>query len=250
MRNLRNIPILSHHNPQEKILYFRAGHSPNDIVDHLNNHSCNDFAMCNDGYGKNKNSRRLICRRGRVARTSKGTTKMSATQLPTSHDEKCTFSFTINRDVHLDRWYVRQHNKHCWAHWGHPCQPRELQYDRIRDIPEETLETAKALLSQLIPYSIVGQYIETEAGATLTPGSLAWLRQTVLEENYSDGSDKNQSTAQKLILILDSTEGMAYVTYTGKPLQHFCRNNRMALFMRMLRTYYKSFRIHNASYLN
>ena len=85
MRNLRNKPILSHHNPQEKILYFQAGHSPNDIVDHLNNNSCNDFTMCNDGYGKNKNSRRLICRRGRLARTSKGTTKMSATQLPTSH---------------------------------------------------------------------------------------------------------------------------------------------------------------------
>ena len=124
---------------------------------------------------------------------------MSATQLPTSHDEKCTFSFTINRDVHLDQWYVRQQNKHCWAHWGHPCQPRELQYDIIRDVPEETLETAKALLSQLIPYSIVGQYIETEAGATLTPGSLAQLRQTVLEEKHSDGGDKNQSTAQKLI---------------------------------------------------
>jgi len=107
--------------------------------------------------------------------------------------------------LYLDRWYVHQHNKHCWAHCGHPCLPRELQYDRIRDVPEETLETAKALLSQLIPYSIVGQYIETEAGATLTPGSLAWLRQTVLEENYSDGGDKNQSTAQKLISILDST---------------------------------------------
>jgi hypothetical protein len=78
-------PILSHHNPQEKILYFQAGHSPNDIVDHLNKNSCHDFTMCNDGYGKNKNSRRLICRCGRLARTSKGTTKMSATQLPTSH---------------------------------------------------------------------------------------------------------------------------------------------------------------------
>jgi hypothetical protein len=34
-----------------------------------------------------------------------------------------------------------------------------------------------------------------------------------LEEKHSDGGDKNQSTAQKLISILDSTEGMAYVTY-------------------------------------
>jgi hypothetical protein len=81
---------------------------------------------------------------------------MSATQFPTSHDEERTFSFTINRDIDLDRWYASQHNNHCWAHRGHPRLPRELQYDRTRDVPEETLETAKALLSELIHYSIVG----------------------------------------------------------------------------------------------
>jgi hypothetical protein len=153
---------------------------------------------------------------------------MSATQLPTSHDEKCTFSFTINRDIDLDRWYVCQHNNHYWAHRGHPRLPCELQYDRICDVPEETLETAKALLSQLIPYSIVGQYIETEAGATLTPGSLAWLCHTVFVEKHAGEGDKNQSTAQKMISILDSTEGMAYVTYTGKPFHLFCGNKHTA----------------------
>ena len=114
-----------------------------------------------DGYGGNINSRRLICRRGRLAKRSVGAVKMSATQLPTSADEKCTFSFTTYRDVDLDRWYVRQYNSHCWAHQGHPRLPRQLQYDTIQQVREETLETAKELLSQLIPYSVVCQYIET-----------------------------------------------------------------------------------------
>jgi hypothetical protein len=130
---------------QEKFLYFKAGLSPNNIVLLLNNNSCHDFMMCNDGYGGNKNSRSLICRRGHLAKRSVGSVKMSATQLPTSADEKCTFYLTINWDVDLDRWYVRQYNSHCWAHWGHPRLPHELQYDTIQQVPEETLETAKEL---------------------------------------------------------------------------------------------------------
>jgi hypothetical protein len=82
------------------------------------------------------------------------------------------------------------------------------------------MDTDKELLSQLIPYSIVGQYIETEAGATLTPGSLAWLRQTVLRDKHEDWGTTTGTAAQKLINILDNMEGMAYVTYTGEHVSH------------------------------
>jgi hypothetical protein len=198
---------------QEKFQYFKASLSPSNIVLLLNNNSCHDFTMCNYGYVGNKNSRRLICRQGHLAKRSVGAAKMSATQLPTSADEKCTSSFTLITGMLT--WYVCQYNSHYWAHRGHPCLPCELQYDTIPQIPKETLEIAKELLSQLIPYSVVGQYIETEAGATLTPGSLAWLRQTVLRDKHGDGGATNGTTAQKLINVLDSTKGMAYVTYTG-----------------------------------
>jgi hypothetical protein len=93
---------------QEKFQYFKASLSPSNIVLLLNNNSCHDFTMCNYGYVGNKNSRRLICRQGHLAKRSVGAAKMSATQLPTSADEKCTFSFTINRDDDLVCLSIKQ----------------------------------------------------------------------------------------------------------------------------------------------
>jgi hypothetical protein len=92
-------------------------------------------------YGKNKYSRRIICTRGRLARKSEGSTEKTSTQLPTAPDEKCTFSFTINRDEDLDRWYICQYNSHCWNHRGHPRIPSELPHDTGRHVPEEEMES-------------------------------------------------------------------------------------------------------------
>jgi hypothetical protein len=136
--------------------------------------------------------------------------------LPTTACETCKFSFTINKDPDLQRWYIRKNNNNCWSHCGHTRLPRELQYDTVRQVPEETLKTAQDLLSQLIPVSIVGQYIETESGNKLSEGSLKALRSTVLKHKHGTTSNSSESTALKLINILDNTAGMSYVTYTGE----------------------------------
>jgi hypothetical protein len=177
----------------------------------MNKGPCTDFQLRVGKYGKNQNSRRINCLRGRATRTSRGSKeKTSTTQLPTTASETCKFSFTINKDPDLQRWYIRKNNNNCWIHCGHTRLPRDLQYDTVRQVPEDTLKTAQDLLSQLIPVSIVGQYIETE--------SLKALRFTVLKNKHGTSINSNESTAVKLINILENTAGMSYVTYTGETI--------------------------------
>ena len=202
----------------EQRLYFADQLDPVSIVQDLNSGPCTEFQLRVGKTGKNKDSRRLTCHRGRTSRKARGSNTKTTTDLPTSEDEKCSFSFTINRDRELDRWFIRKSNNHCWEHCGHIRVHRDLQYDTIRQVPLETLETAQALLHRLIPPSIIGQYIEHECNKTLSSNSLKWLRYTVLREKHAGKGDANESTAQKLINMLENTKGMAYVTYTGKAL--------------------------------
>ena len=160
----------------EQRLYFADQLDPVAIVNELNTGPCTDFQLRVGKYGKNKDSRKLLCHRGRQSRKARGSNTKTSTVLPTSKDEQCSFSFTINRDTTLDRWFIRKSNNHCWEHCGHIRVHRDLQYDTIRQVPKDTLETAQSLINCLIPPSIVGPYIEHDSGKTLSVNSLNWLR--------------------------------------------------------------------------
>jgi hypothetical protein len=61
----------------------------------------------------------------------------------------------------------------------------------------------------------VGKYIETVSGKYLSEGSIDHLRKLVLDKKHDVAKDSDDTTAQKLLRLLERTPGMSYVTYTG-----------------------------------
>lgn len=185
--------------------YLNAEHGP-----------CTDFQLRAGSTGKNKSARRIKCRQGRVGNQSIATQHATTTSLPTCTADTCPFAFTVYHDTELDQWYFRQNSGKCWRHIGHPPVPREMQYDSIRYVPEDTLKTAQDLLMQLIPPSIVTRYIETASGKSLSDSSINHLRKLVLDKKHGVSQGSDETTAEKLLKILEETPGMSYITYTGK----------------------------------
>jgi hypothetical protein len=209
-------------------MYLPAGLDPKAIINYLSSDPgpCTDFQIRVGNSGGNKNSRRIKCRQGRKGNKCRAIHQSTTTTLPTSTDDVCKFGLPMYHDAELDRWYFRQNTTTCWTHNGHPPVPRELQYDSVRYVPEETLKTAQDLLTQLIPTSVVGKYIETVSGKSLSEGSIDHLRKLVLDKKHDVAKDNDDTTAQKLLRLLERTPGMSYVTYTGKlPFFRIVRKN-------------------------
>ena len=159
-------------------------------------------------------SKRIQCQRARVAEKSTAVKKKSTTVFPTNPDHVCSFYFMVYKEKNGDRWFVRQNSQACWTHSYHPPRERRYRVDNLNVLPDDTRETAEALLENLIPASIVNMYIKTTSGLRLSDDSIQHLRKLVLDKKYNLQSES--TTAQKLLQILDSSEGMVYVTYTGE----------------------------------
>lgn len=159
----------------------------------------------------------LICQRGRLFVPSKkdGAKKQrkSSTSYPTTDMERCQFHFKVYQDINTKQCFLRQSSGFCWSHNDHPQISRELQVDRLRNIPEESLHTAKELLNRLVPPAVVQKYLNIEDGLSLSSSSIEYLRSLVLCNKH--GTCTDESAAQKLIKVLDGTKGVSYVTLTG-----------------------------------
>jgi hypothetical protein len=120
----------------------------------------------------------------------------------------------VYHDQESDRFFLRQSAGFCWKHNDHPPISRDLQEDRLRNIPDETLQVASELLKKLVPPSMVQKYINTDTGLSPSDSSIEYLRNLVLIDKH--GTSTNDSLAQKLITMLDNTKGVSYVTLTGE----------------------------------
>jgi len=139
--------------------------------------------------------------------------KKSTTILPTSSDHLCKFYFIVYKEKDGDRWFVRQNSPACWSHSYHPPRERRYRVDNLNVLPDDTKETAAALLDSLIPASMVNLYIKTTSGLRLLDNPIQHLRKLVLDKKYN--LQNESTTAQKLMQILESSKDMHYVTYTG-----------------------------------
>ena len=122
----------------------------------------------------------------------------------------------MNYDKDSNCWYIRQCSSFNWVHTGHSPVLRDFRDNRLSNIPSATLDTASELLKSQLPPAAVSKFIESDCGQTLSEDSLQYLRKLVLKKEH--GTTDDQSSGQRLIQILDSTEGVSYVTYTGKTL--------------------------------
>ena len=205
---------------------------PKDIVHMLNQADgpCQDFQV---RAGSSVRSLRYItCQRGRKFRQSKPTQLKTSTCLPTSQECVCNFQFAIYHDKELDRYYVRQHGNSNWSHNDHPPVHRPFQEDKVSTVPQETLKVASELLEKLVPPPIVRIYIQTQSDLSLSKDALYYLRKCVLSKKHSVNND--ESTAQKLIKLLDSEKNVSYVMYTGeccKTFFRFFRQNLISVFL-------------------
>ena len=98
---------------------------------------------------------------------------------------------------------------------------RQFQEDKVCTVPPEILKIASSLLEKLVPPPIVGQYIHNESGLMLSNLSLQYLRKCVLSKKH--GVNDDESTAQKLIKLLESDKRVSYVMYTGENCHTFFR---------------------------
>ena len=202
---------------QDPRLYFDVGKEVRDIVKSLNqvgSQSSNFILKVGRKNHYSLTSQKIICQRGRTADKSEATKQQTTTTLPISSKHRCTFFFTVYKEKDGDRWFVKKHSPACWTHTYHPPRERRFCYDNLNVLPEDTRETAEALLDSLVPASIVKLYVSTTSGLRLSDDSIQHLRKLVLDKKYN--LERDSSTAQKLLTILDSTDGMSYVTYTGK----------------------------------
>lgn len=160
----------------------------------------------------------LTCRRGRVYKEASKNDdekkqRNTSTSYPTSEEERCKFYFNVYQDTTSERYFIRQNSGFCWSHNDHPPISREFQEDRLANVPEAPLQIASELLKRLVPTAIVSKYLNTETGLSLNSSSIEYLRSLVLRDKHGTTSD--ETTAQKLIKMLDSNKGVSYVTLTG-----------------------------------
>jgi hypothetical protein len=163
----------------------------------------------------------LICQRGRKF-NSQGYSeeqgkkqRRTTTSFPLTEEERCKFHFKIYQDLKSNRFFLRRSGGgFCWKHNDHPPISRDLQQDRLRNIPDESLQVASELLKKLVPPSMVQKYINADTGLSPSGSSIEYLRNLVLTDKH--GTSTNDSAAQKLITMLDNMKGVSYVTLTGE----------------------------------
>jgi len=210
---------------QDERLYFESGLEVRDIIKQLNKADgpCHNFQLRKGSSYRWPRQpvvvHTITCKRGRVFREqgSKGDGKkqrQTSTSFPLTIEEKCKFHFKVYHDQESDRFFLRQSGGFCWKHNDHPPISRDLQEDRLRNIPDETLQVASELLKKLVPPSMVQKYINTDTGLSPSGSSIEYLRNLVLIDKH--GTSTNDSLAQKLITMLDNTKGVSYVTLTGE----------------------------------
>ena len=211
-----------------------------NIVNKLNesNGPCDTFELrVGTSTGVNNGSMRIICQRGRKCNKTKSTKNKTSTSFAASTAEKCSFYFTIHKDTELNRWYIRKSSGFCWCHKGHPPMLRKHRETTIRSVPDDVLKTAEVLLENLVPPKMVDIFINSTTGLTLSDASMQHMRKLVLDSKYK--LDADETTAQKLVKILDRTPGVTYVTYTGESFMYclfrIFRHFRIYHFFRIFR---------------
>jgi hypothetical protein len=209
---------------QDEKLYFVKDLSIGDIIQQLNKADgpCQNFQLRKGQSYRWSNKtvmvHTLICQRGRMfteqsTKSENKKQRRTTTSFPLTQDERCKFQIKIYHDMKSNRFFLRRSSGSCWHHNDHPPISRDLQEDRLRNIPEESLQVASELLRQLVPPSMVQKYINADTGLSPSSSSLEYLRNLVLTDKH--GTSTDESLAQKLINMLDNTEGVSYVTLTG-----------------------------------
>lgn len=210
-------------------MYFRSGLEVKDIIQQLNQPDgpCLNFQLRKGPAFRSSNNvmvHTLNCQRGRVFKqATKDDNKKhrkTNTSFPVTEEERCRFHIKLYEDQNSNQCFLRRSSGFCWSHNNHPAVSRELQEDRVANIPEEPLYIARELLKKLVPPSTVVKYLNVESGLSLSTSAIEWLRNTVIRSKH--GTTMDETSAQKLIKLLDNTEGMHYVTLTGQCALRLC----------------------------
>ena len=110
--------------------------------------------------------------------------------------------------------FVRKYSGCDWTHKRHPHTERNLFRGGKRDVSAAHLETAAKLLENNMPTAMVDEWLSLVSGNKLSKDSIKSLRQSVMYTKHnSDGT--RDTTAQKLIHNLQTTENCEYIILTG-----------------------------------
>ena len=84
-------------------------------------------------------------------------------------------------------------------------------HDGKKDVPEDKLQTAQAMIEAHLPTSMVKQWLELETGVRLSGDSINAIRHSVMIEKFKGENDTGERTAaQKLLSKLEELEGTEY----------------------------------------
>ena len=153
------------------------------------------------------------CVRNQISRQGRGIKNVTHTSL-TQEDKKCQFHFPIFYDNSSSLYYVSKNCNHCLVHSGHLPTNREHMRHGVSTIPQEVREVAEQLLGKGCPNSIVNLLLSVMSEDRITPDAMSKMRRAILITKHGN-TDKNESTAETLLRMLDEKEGTSYDYMTG-----------------------------------
>jgi len=188
-----------------------------DIAEKLNIESCTKV-----GYSVHVAStkRGLYCHlrcdchgKAKASKATKNTTQSTKTQ---DEDERpsCPWYITIYKDEEHKEYYMRQNGGHNLHHSGHTPTQQSRRVQK-RHIPKDAVGEVEELLRRKVDPDIIQEFIDMKHGVQLNKNSIKKMKQTVLLDKFKEGGEKEETTAQTLLRMLENNENLDYVAYFG-----------------------------------
>lgn len=188
---------------QDEKLYFHKDITIDNIIVNLNTTVCKDrgfkviqgknkrstFKFGPNGDKKNRRWVKIKCERGVKFKGSKkkvDSDETITTTKATSTEDECSLYFSVYDDENCAALYIRKNGGCCWSHCGHTLKNKTLMREGKRDVPEESLDTAKNLLENNMPSSFVREWLKITTGVHLSSDSINSLRMSVMVSKFDD----------------------------------------------------------------
>lgn len=141
------------------------------------------------------------------SRKKVGSKDKITTQKATKKEKVCTFYFPVYEDENCERLYIRKNSGCCWSHRGHTLEDKSLMREGKRDVPVESLETAKKLLEENLSSSFVKEYLKVTTGVQLSTDSIQSIRMSVMVSKFDnlkgDSKGKGHDCAYAHVSFID-----------------------------------------------
>lgn len=165
-----------------------------------------------------KNGRKMdiICSQGRSARIGRGKINQTQTGLSQSDDSDrkvCGVHWPMYYDDTEKLCFVKQQCDANFVHNGHAHTERQHMKVGSSDIPEDVKKYAEEMLHNNCSPAVVQLLLSVMGADRVTSDSISKMRRAVLIKKHKN--DKDESTAETLLKMLDNMDGVTYCYMTG-----------------------------------